>query len=74
MNDVCLADLIFDPPGIPNNDRLTEIQRRKTLAVLAYLAVTWRLHSRDTRAAFFWPDTDRSSARRRESRENNWLV
>ncbi|MFN2201002.1 MAG: AfsR/SARP family transcriptional regulator [Caldilineaceae bacterium] len=36
--------------------------RRKTEALLAYLAVTGRPHSREHLAALFWPDASQSSA------------
>ncbi len=38
------------------------VQRRKTLALLAYLAVTGRPHSRETLATLLWPENDQSSA------------
>ena len=40
-----------------------QIPRRKSLALLAYLAVTGQPHSRDTLATLFWPENDQSSAR-----------
>ncbi|MBU1699038.1 MAG: tetratricopeptide repeat protein [Candidatus Eisenbacteria bacterium] len=38
------------------------IKRRKALALLAYLAVTQRRHTREALAAFLWPDTDAARA------------
>jgi hypothetical protein len=39
-----------------------ETDRRKALALLAYLAVTKQSHSREALAALFWPDYDQSRA------------
>lgn len=36
--------------------------RRKAIALLAYLAVTGKAHSRESLATLFWPDYDTSSA------------
>ena len=51
--------------GVPRLERDAEtlpIQRRKTLAILAYLAVTGHPHSREALATLFWPEHDQSSA------------
>jgi DNA-binding SARP family transcriptional activator/pimeloyl-ACP methyl ester carboxylesterase len=51
--------------GVPRLERDAEplpIPRRKTLALLAYLAVTGAPHSRETLATLLWPDYDQSSA------------
>jgi predicted ATPase/DNA-binding SARP family transcriptional activator len=40
-----------------------EIHRRKVLALLIYLAVTGRSHSRDSLAVLFWPEQSQTSAR-----------
>jgi DNA-binding SARP family transcriptional activator/pimeloyl-ACP methyl ester carboxylesterase len=51
--------------GVPRLERDTEtlpIPRRKTLALLAYLAVTGGSHSRDALATLLWPEHDQSSA------------
>ena len=39
------------------------LERRKAMALLAYLAVTKENHSRDSLAALLWPEADQSSAR-----------
>jgi DNA-binding SARP family transcriptional activator/pimeloyl-ACP methyl ester carboxylesterase len=51
--------------GVPRLERDIEtlpIPRRKTLALLAYLAVTGRPHSREALATLLWPENDQSSA------------
>jgi DNA-binding SARP family transcriptional activator/Tfp pilus assembly protein PilF len=40
-----------------------EVDTRKAVAVLAYLAVTQQYHSREALAALFWPEYDQSQAR-----------
>ena len=39
------------------------LERRKAMALLAYLAVTKENHSRDSLAALLWPEAEQSSAR-----------
>lgn len=39
-----------------------EMDTRKAVALLAYLAVTGQAHSREALAAFFWPDYDQARA------------
>ncbi|MCB0210899.1 MAG: AAA family ATPase [Anaerolineae bacterium] len=43
--------------------QLLEIESRKGVAVLAYLAITTQSHSRDALSTLFWPDADQSQAR-----------
>jgi DNA-binding SARP family transcriptional activator len=40
-----------------------EVDTRKAIALVAYLAVTGRTHSRDALATLLWPDYDQSHAR-----------
>ena len=40
-----------------------EIDRRKAVALLAYLTVTGRVHNRDGLATLLWPEYDQSRAR-----------
>ena len=54
---------LLGPPRVELDDRSVQIPRRKALALLAYLAVTRRPHSRDALAALLWPEYDQSSAR-----------
>ena len=53
---------LFGAPRLERDGHTLSVPRRKTLALLAYLAVTGRMQSRETLAALFWPDYDSSSA------------
>lgn len=70
-------------PRVELNGMPVDIQRRKAMAMLVYLAVSGQAHSRDTLATFFWPDLDQQRARaylRRDlaalntSLPGNWLI
>jgi DNA-binding SARP family transcriptional activator len=50
-------------PHIQHNRAPVAIGRRKAIALLAYLAVTGQIHSRDVLATLFWPELDQSRAR-----------
>lgn len=52
-----------DPPGIEIDGGSIEIRRRKTLALLAYLAISGELQRRDTLAMLLWPAANQSQAR-----------
>ena len=54
---------LFGTPRIYKNGELVHISRRKSLAILAFLAVTDQPHSRDELATLFYPDQNQSSAR-----------
>ena len=54
---------LFGVPRIYRNGEKTKISRRKSLALLAYLAVTGQPYSRDELATLLYPDHDQSSAR-----------
>ena len=54
---------LFGHPQIEMDGRLVEMDTRKAIALLAYLALTGQSHSRDALAAFLWPDYDHSNAR-----------
>ena len=54
--------LLFGPPRVERERQVVPINRRKMLALLAYLLVTRQPHSRETLATLFWPDFDTSSA------------
>jgi len=49
-------------PQIEVDGRPIQIERRKALALLIYLAVTGQSHTREALATFFWPDYDQSRA------------
>ncbi|MFP4345619.1 MAG: AfsR/SARP family transcriptional regulator [Anaerolineales bacterium] len=49
-------------PQVEYAGKPVEIRRRKALALLAYLAVTGRPHTREALAALLWPDYEQSSA------------
>ena len=53
---------LFGAPRIERGGQTISFPRRKTLALLAYLAVTGGMQSRETLAALFWPDYDQSHA------------
>ncbi|MDJ0754116.1 MAG: BTAD domain-containing putative transcriptional regulator [Ardenticatenaceae bacterium] len=53
---------LFGPPRLQQNDLPLTLQRRKVVALLAYLAQTGRPHSRESLAALFWPNFDQSKA------------
>jgi DNA-binding SARP family transcriptional activator/tetratricopeptide (TPR) repeat protein len=53
---------LFGTPGLELGGKPILVHRRKGLALLAYLAVTQRPHSREALAALFWPDVDSNNA------------
>jgi len=55
--------VLFGPPRALHAGEPLHFERHKTLALLAYLAVTGRPHARDTLAALFWPEADAVQAR-----------
>jgi predicted ATPase/DNA-binding SARP family transcriptional activator/Tfp pilus assembly protein PilF len=54
---------LLGSPFIELDGRVIRLSRHKALALLVYLALTKRSHSRDTLATLFWPDLDQSHAR-----------
>ena len=58
-----LALHLFGTPRVALDGVPTPIQRRKALALLAYLAVTQQPHSRETLSTLFWPESDHTHAR-----------
>jgi serine/threonine protein kinase/predicted ATPase len=58
-----LALFLLGPPRIECNGEPIEVRRRKAMALIVYLAVTGRSHSRDALATLFWPEHDQSRAR-----------
>ena len=55
--------LLLGPPRLERNGQTLEPDTRKATALLAYLAVTDRFHTRDALAALLWPEMDDSHAR-----------
>jgi len=54
-------ELIFlGTPQIVRDGQPVIVRRRKSLALLAYLAVTGQAHSRDALATLLWPDLDQA--------------
>src|SRR6185503_3579401 len=74
---------LLGPPRVELNGAPVDIQRRKALGMLIYLAVSGQAHSRDALATFFWPELDQQRGRaylRRDlaalntSLPGNWLI
>lgn len=57
-----LQVFLFGPPRLEREGAGLPVNRRKMLALLAYLLVTRQPHSREALATLFWPDFDTSSA------------
>ena len=73
---------LLGPPRIEADGALLEVDTRKAVALLAYLALTRRRQTRDTLAGLLWPDHGQKRARaalRRtlsslsRAREGGWL-
>jgi DNA-binding SARP family transcriptional activator len=58
-----LTLFLLGPPRIECGGAPVQIPRRKAVALIAYLALTRRSHSRDALATLFWPEGDQSQAR-----------
>ncbi|MEZ4660946.1 MAG: BTAD domain-containing putative transcriptional regulator [Caldilineaceae bacterium] len=54
---------LFGPPRVELDGVTIHVERRKVLALLAYLAVSPQRHSRDVLATLLWPGYDQSEAR-----------
>jgi DNA-binding SARP family transcriptional activator/pimeloyl-ACP methyl ester carboxylesterase len=54
---------LFGPPRVELDGAPVDIQRRKALALLVYLAVSGQAHSRDSLATLFWPELDQQRGR-----------
>ena len=61
MSDPTL--FLFGLPRIERNGVPIEVNPRKALALLAYLAITGKSYSRDSLSTFFWPEFDQKRAR-----------
>jgi DNA-binding SARP family transcriptional activator len=60
--DSLLAIHLFGPPVVLRGGQLLEINRRKSRAVLFYLAESEQPVRRERLLSIFWPDLDRQSA------------
>ena len=49
---------LFGPPLLKQDNLSVEVDARKTMALLAYLAVTGGSHSRETLLTLLWPDLE----------------
>lgn len=61
MNTLRLT--LFGPPRLEREGNLVEVNRRKAMALLAYLGVTGQVQSRDALATLFWPELPQRRAR-----------
>ena len=52
---------LFGPPRIERDGEPVEVDTRKALALVAYLAMTHQSHSRDALATLLWPEYDQRS-------------
>jgi len=50
---------LLGSPHIERDGVAVKLETRKSIALLAYLAVTRQVHSRESVAALLWPDHDR---------------
>jgi WD40 repeat protein/DNA-binding SARP family transcriptional activator len=64
---------LFGPPRLEMGDRPMELERRKAMALLAYLAVMPGEHSRDSLATLLWPEADQRRARI-DLRHDLWIL
>ena len=55
----------FGPPRLECDGRPVDLNLRKALALLVYLAVTGRPQSRDALVALLWPESGQSDGRAR---------
>jgi DNA-binding SARP family transcriptional activator/predicted ATPase len=53
---------LFGSPCLQADGKTVRLKRRKSVALLAYLAVTGQAHERTVLATLFWPESSRSSA------------
>ena len=55
---------LFGAPRCELNGEVTHLRRRKSIALLSYLAVEGQRHQRDTLATLLWPESSQRSARK----------
>src|SRR5215208_4104681 len=56
---------VLGQPRLESDGKPIELNLRKALALLVYLAVSSRPHSRDALATLFWPESDGREGRAR---------
>lgn len=61
MSDLNLG--LLGPPEVRHDGRPVIFRTRKVLALLIYLAVEGRLHSREKLTALFWPESEEAQGR-----------
>ncbi len=54
---------LLGSPRLERDGKPVQVDTRKAIALLAYLVITGKQHSRDTMAALLWPDYSQSNAR-----------
>lgn len=54
---------LLGSPSLRSGESLVHLSRRKSIALLAYLALEPGVHARDSPAALFWPECAQSQAR-----------
>jgi len=57
-----LAVYLLGPPRVERDGVAVRLDRRKAIALLAYLAVTGQKHRRDSLVNLLWSDYDTTSA------------
>jgi len=58
-----LSIALLGSPSVEVDGAPLEVDTRKAIALLAYLAVTGQAHGRDTLATLLWPEYDQEKAR-----------
>jgi predicted ATPase/DNA-binding SARP family transcriptional activator len=58
-----LSLFLLGSPRLERDGQVIEVDTRKAIALMAYLAVTGQSHSRDALATLLWPDYDQAHAR-----------
>ncbi len=61
MSDLSLR--LLGPPEVRHDGQPVSFRTRKVLALLIYLAVEGRLHSREKLTALFWPESEEAQGR-----------
>jgi DNA-binding SARP family transcriptional activator/predicted ATPase len=70
---MALAIQLFGTPRFSQDDGSLNLGRRKSVALLAYVAVTHQPQSRDVLATLLWPESEQVTARMNLRRDLSWL-